>query len=114
MGMIFAAEHVQFLVHASAQRTLGQHTLHRELDRALRVLLQQLAERDALQVSYVSGVLMVELVRELRSRDPYGAGVDDPDVIAQGFMRRIVRLVLALQTMRDLRGQSPQRFACRV
>ena len=76
--------------------------------------LQQLAERDALQVADVAGVLVVELVGELGAGDAYGAGVDDDDVIAKVLMRRIIRLVLALQAMRDLRGQTAQSFACRV
>ena len=42
------------------------------------------------------------------------ARVDDDDVIAKILMRRIGGLVLALQAMRDLRGQSAQRFACGI
>src|SRR5260370_39272682 len=57
---------------------------------------------------------MVKLVRELGSCDAHGARVDDHDVIAEVLMRSIIRLVLALQTMRNLRGQSAQSFACRV
>ena len=76
--------------------------------------LQQLAERDALQVADVAGVLVIELVGELGARDAYGAGIDHDDVIAKVLMRRIIRLVLALQAMRDLRGQAAQGFACGV
>src|ERR1700688_2856937 len=57
---------------------------------------------------------MVELVRELGAGDPHGARVDDHDVIAKVLMGRIIRLVLALQTVRYLRGQSAQSFACRI
>src|SRR5260370_5727975 len=57
---------------------------------------------------------MVKLVRELGSCDAHGARVDDHDVIAKVLMGSIVRLVLALQTMGNLRGQSAQSFACRV
>src|ERR1019366_4562629 len=92
MGMLVAAKNMQLFVHASAQWALGQHTLHRELDRAFRVLFQQLAERNALQVTNVSGVLMVELVSELGSRDPHGARIDDDNMVAKVFMRRIIRL----------------------
>ena len=57
---------------------------------------------------------MVELVRELGTRDFHRARIDDHDVIAKVLMRRIIGLVLALQTMRNPRGQTPQCFACRV
>ena len=76
--------------------------------------MQQFAERDALQVADVASVLMIELVGELRAGDAHGAGVDHDDVIAEVLMRRIIRLVLALQPMRDLRGQTPEGLACGV
>src|SRR5271166_2295027 len=33
MGVVFAAEHMELLVHAPAQRPFRQHSLHREFDR---------------------------------------------------------------------------------
>ncbi len=78
------------------------------------MLLEQLAERNALQVPDIAGVLVVELVGELGAGDPHGARIDDDDVIAKVLMRRIIRLVLALQAMRDLRGQAAQGLACRI
>ncbi len=63
--MIFAAEYMQLLIHAAAQRAFRQHALHRELDRALRVFVEQLTERNGLQVAHIAGVLVVELVGEL-------------------------------------------------
>jgi len=72
------------------------------------------AKRNALQVADVSRVLVVELVRELGAGDAYGAGIDDDDVIAKVLMRGVIRLVLALQAMRDFRCQAAQRLARRV
>ncbi len=112
--MIFAAEHMQLLIHATAQRAFRQHALHGELNRALRMLLQELAQRNALQVADVAGVLVVKLVGELRARNADFTGVDDDDVIAKVLMRRIIRLVLAFQSTRDFRGQAAQGFARRV
>ena len=114
MGMGAAAEHMKLLVHAAAERALGQHALHREFDGALGVLLQELAERDALQVADVAGVLVIPLVGELGAGDAHRAGIDDHDVVAEILMRRIVGLVLALQAMSDLGGQTAQGFARRV
>ena len=111
MGMILAAEYVQLLVHAPAQGALRQHALHCEFDGALRVLLQQLAQRNALQVADVAGVMVVELVRELGPRDLHRARVDDDDVIAQVLVGGVVGLVLAFQSARDLRCQTAQSLA---
>jgi hypothetical protein len=57
---------------------------------------------------------MVELVRELGSGHADGSRIDDHDVIAKILVRRIIRLVLALQAMRDLRCQAAQSFARRI
>src|ERR1700723_372234 len=114
MGMIFAAEYMQLLIHATAQRTLRQHAFDGELNRTLRVLLQKLAQGDALQVPDVAGMLVVELVGKFGARDAYLAGVDHDDMIAKVLMRRIIRLVLAFQTMPDFRGQAVSIFACGV
>src|SRR5258708_38220500 len=78
------------------------------------MLLQELAQRNALQVADVAGVLVVKLVGELRARNADFTGVDDDDVIAKVLMRRIIRLVLAFQSTRDFRGQAAQGFARRV
>src|SRR5258706_301653 len=65
MGMIFAAEYMQLLIHATAQRTFRQHTFYGEFNRSLRVLFQQFAQRDALEIADVASVLVIELIREL-------------------------------------------------
>ena len=111
MGMIFAAEYMQLAIHATAEWTLGQHALDRELNRALRVLFQQFAQRDAFQVAHIAGVLVVELVGELGAGNAYVAGIDDDDMVAQVLMGRIGGLMLALQAMRNLGGQTAQGLA---
>jgi hypothetical protein len=40
--MLGAREHVQFLEHLATERVLRKHALDRELDGALRVLVEQL------------------------------------------------------------------------
>ena len=92
----------------------GQHPLDGEFDRALRMFLEQLAQRDALQVPDIPRVLVIELVGELGTGDAYRARIDDHDVIAEILMRRIIGLVLALQTMRDLGRQTPESLAGRI
>ena len=109
--MLAAAEHMQLLVHAPTQGSLGQHALDGELERPLGVLLEQLAERNALQIAHVAGVLVVELIGELGARDTHVAGIDDHDVIAHVLMRSVVRLVLALEPQCDFRGKPAECFA---
>jgi len=46
--MLCARKYVQLPKHAAAQGILRQHALHRKLDRALRVLIKELAQRDRL------------------------------------------------------------------
>jgi ubiquinone biosynthesis monooxygenase Coq7 len=111
MRVIFAAEHMQFLVHATTQGTLGQHALDGEFERPLGVLLEQFAERNALQIADIAGVLVVDLVGELGARNPHVTGIDDHNVIAQILMRSVVRLVLAFQAQCDFRGESAKCFA---
>src|ERR1700678_3085325 len=105
MGMIFAAEYMQLLIHATAQRTLRQHAFDGELNRTLRVRLQKLAQGDALQVPDVTGMLVVDLVGESGAGHACLADVDHDNMIAKVLMRRIIPLVLAFQTMRYLGGQ---------
>src|SRR5579859_1279221 len=109
--MLAAAEHVQLLIHASPQRSFGQHTLDGELDGSLGVLGQQLAQMDALQVADIARVLVVPFIGQFRSGDPHIAGIDDHDMIAEVLMRRIIRLVLTLQAVGDLRCEATQSLA---
>src|SRR5271167_5255393 len=111
MRVFLAAEDVQLLVHAPAERPLRQHTLDGELDCALRVLLEQLAERDTLEIADIARVLVIELVGQLGPGDAYGGGVDYHDVVTKILMRSVVRLVLALQAVRDSRRQAAQGLA---
>src|ERR1700744_3945431 len=114
MRVSVAAEYMQLTVHAASERALRQHALDRNLDRALRMLLEQFVERGALQIADVARVLVIPLVGELRARDAHRAGVDHDDVIAEILVRSVRGLVLALQAMGDLRGQPAQGLAPRI
>src|SRR5258705_12213870 len=109
--MLFAGEHVQLPEHLPAERVLRQHAFHRVLDRAFRLRREQLAEGDRLQVADVAGVMVVELVGELRAGDSDLFRVDDDQVVARIDVRRVHGLVLAAQAMSELRRETPERLA---
>ncbi len=92
-------EHMQLLEHLATQRVLREHALDRELDGALGVLVEQLFQAGALQVTHGSRCGDDRTCRSACrpvTRDL--AGVDDDDVIASVAVRRVSRLVLAAQT----------------
>jgi hypothetical protein len=102
--VFFTAEYMQLAIHAPAQGTLRQHALDGELKRPLGVLLEQLAERNALQIAHLACVLVIELVGELGTRDTHVAGIDDHNMVADILMRSIGRLVLTLEPQGDFGG----------
>src|SRR5688572_1183993 len=106
--MLGAREHMQFLVHLAAERTLGEHALHREFDGALGVLHEQLAECDGLDTADRAGVVVIDLVIELVARDFDLLGVQHHDVIASVDMRAVDGLVLALEAHGDLGAETAQ------
>src|SRR5688572_26639472 len=112
--VLVALEHVQLAVHLPAERILGQHALHGELDRALGVLGHQLLERLALDAADRARVPVVDLVAQLVARYADLLCVQHDDVIAGVHVRRVLGLVLAAQAHSDLRGQAPERLAPRI
>ena len=61
-----------------------------------------------------AGVVVVDLVGELAAGDADLLALHHDDVIAHVHVRAVVSLVLALEAMRDLRGQAPERLAAGV
>ncbi len=65
MRVLAPGEHMQLLVHTTPSGFFGSIPLHRELDGAFRMFLQQLVERDGLDTADGAGVMVVNLVGEL-------------------------------------------------
>src|SRR5215469_2297972 len=112
--VLATGKHMELLEHAPAEGILRQHALDRELDRPLGMLGEELLERDRLDAADVAGVVVVDLVGELAPGDADLLRVHHHDVIAHIDVGAVVSLVLALQTMGDLRGEAPQRLVARV
>lgn len=106
MRMLATRKHMQLLIHATPQRTLGQHALDGKLDRALRVLGQQLLQADRLQVTDITCVVVILLLRQLVAGDADLLGIDHNDVIAGVDVWTVDSLVFATQPHGDL-GRKP-------
>ena len=106
MRMLPTRKHMQLLVHATSERTLGQHALDSKLDRALRVLGQQLLQPNRLQVTDITCVVVILLLRQLVAGDADLLGIDHNDVIAGVDVWTVNSLVFATQPHRDL-GRKP-------
>src|ERR1700758_4502782 len=112
--VLATGKHMKLLEHAPAEGILRQHALDGELDHPLRMLGQELLERDRLDAANVAGVVVVDLVAELAPGDADLLRVHDHDVIAHIDVGAVVSLVLALEAMGDLRGETPQRLVAGV
>lgn len=112
--VLVAREHVQLAIHATTEHGLGQHALDGDLDHALGMLFEELAESDRLDAADGAGVVVVDLVGHLGAGHAHLLGVDDHDVIAHVDVRAVVGLVLALEAQRNFRCQTTEGFALGV
>ena len=92
--MFVSSEDMKLLEHLSTQRILGKHAFHCELDRPLRMLIEQLLQAGRFEVTQVTRVVVIELVRQLPTGHVDLAGVEDDDVVAGVAVRRVSSFVL--------------------
>src|SRR5690606_33254533 len=102
---------LELLVHRAAEGILRQHALDGDLDDALRVALQRLAEGFSLEVADVPGEAVVHLVGQLVAGDVDLLGVDHDDVVAGVDVRGVDRLVLAAQAVREFGAEAAEGLA---
>jgi len=100
--------------HGPPQGILRQHALHGDFDHPPGRLGLQLPETDGFQVADVPRMVVIHLVGRLATGYMHLVGIDDNNVVAGIYMRRIFRLVLAAQATSDLGGQTPERLACGI
>src|SRR5690554_5596092 len=111
MLMLGAGINLELLEHSTAETILRQHALHRVLERALRRLLDQLLKGDALKMTDVARVVVIDLVRRLATGNMDLFGVDYNNVVAGIHMRRVFGLMLAAKPARDFAGETAQGLA---
>ena len=106
--------HLQLPKHGAPQRPFRQHALYGQLEHPVWLLLDQPLETVGLQAARITGVPVVDLVFALVAAHLHPLRIDDHDVVAGIHVRRIARLVLALQPFGDFAGQAPQDFIRRI
>src|SRR5882757_4181788 len=94
----------------AAQTVARDHALDGLADDLLGPLLEQLAECPGANAARVSAVPPVALVLELLAGDHELLGVDDDDEVADVDVRRVGRLALAPQHVRNLGRQPAERL----
>src|SRR5436190_7626399 len=87
---------------------LREHALHGAAQDFLWAPVELLAQRSAAQPARVAGVPVVALLVQLVPRDLDLLGVHDDDEIAGVDVRRVGRLALAAQRVRDAGRQTPE------
>lgn len=111
MRVLGVCENAQFAIHGSAQRILGKHALHCQLDDSLRVSLLHLLEVGCLQVTNVPGVMAVKLVLGFITSNNHFSRVDDNHVVAGINVRCVCWLVLTAQSVRAFSRDVTERLA---
>ena len=97
--MLRTGVHLELLAHGATERVLRQHALHGMLDDALRMLGHGLFEGLGLQPAGETAVAVVALRLGLRARHADLVRVDDDHEVAGVDVRRVLRLVLALENL---------------
>src|SRR5579862_1087309 len=93
---------------------LGEHPLDRDADHLGRAPVELLAERAAAQAAGIARVAVVPLLVELVSRHLDLLGVHDDHEVAGVDVRRVLRLPLAAERVRDLGRETAERLALGV
>ena len=91
-----------------------KHPLDRQPDDLLGPALEHLLERALAQAARVAGVAVVLLLLALVAGDRDPLGVDDDHEVADVAVRRVLRLALAAQRVRDLGREPAERLAAGV
>ena len=104
--MIRASVDLELGSQAAPQAILREHTHDRGPEHAFGSLGHETTSSRAPDTSGPTGVTVINLVGELRAREPHLGGIDDHDEVACIDVRREGRLVLSAKNIRDLRGEA--------
>src|SRR5207249_11343340 len=95
MRMRSACVDLELPQHGVAERAFRQHAFHRLLQHALRLGRMQLRETGLPDAAGVFGMAVVGLPLGLLAGDAQLCDVDDDDIVAGVYVRRVLRLMLA-------------------
>ena len=85
-----------------------KHAFYGEANDAVRVLFHHVAHHECLEITHVTTVPVVHLLREFTSGDPQLVGVDDNHMVAADDMGGVRWPVLAQQRDGDLSSEPTQ------
>ena len=114
MRMLGTCIDLELLAHLASERVLGEHALDGVLDDALGMLLHCLLEGLLTHAAGITRDAGIHLVGDLGASHFDLVAVDDDYEIARINMRRVGRLVLAAQNLRNGRGKTTQGHVGRI
>src|SRR6478752_7111793 len=114
MRMIGPGVDLQLAQLLGPEPVVRQHPLDGSPDDLFRPPREQMAECLLLEALGIAAVSAVELALELVAGHRDAPGVEDDHVVARVEARLVGRLVLALEDVRDARGEAAERLVRRV
>src|ERR671919_1098614 len=114
VGVLGARVDLQLRDLPVGEPVAGEHPLDRLAQHLGRPALELLAEGARAEASGVARVAVVALLLELLPGDGDLLGVHDDDEVACVDVRRVLRLALAAQRVRDARGETAEVLALGV
>ena len=110
MGMLRTCIDIKVSVESSAQTVFGEHATDSVLEDALGMGSQHLGRSGLALTSRISGVVLINLISHLFTRENDFFGIDDNHIVTTVNMRSIARFGLASQNIGDSRGQTAYRL----
>lgn len=110
MGMFATGINFQFAEHGSAQFIFWHHPFDSHFNYSLWRFFNQLFKCYRLDTTGKPSVMIVSLVGGLVAGDLYLFCVHDDDIVTRIHMRRVLRLVLTAESVRNLGADPTEGF----
>lgn len=116
VGMVGAIVHVEVLDELTTEAVLGKHTLdyvevegmHTRLEVLVERLLHQSLGSILTLTAGVTGVVIINTISHLFAGEDNLVGVDDDNVVAASYVRRVAGLVLSAENFRNFRAKAAE------
>lgn len=116
VGMVGTIVHVEVLDELTTEAVFGKHTLdymevegvHTRLEVLVERLLHQSLGSILTLTAGVTGVVIINTISHLFAGEDNLVGVDDDNVVATSYVRRVAGLVLAAENFRNFRAEAAE------
>lgn len=116
VGMVGTIVHVEVLDELTTEAVLGKHTLdymevegmHTRLEVLVERLLHQSLGSILTLTAGVTGVVIINTISHLFAGEDNLVGVDDDNVVAACYVRRVAGLVLSAENFRNFRAKAAE------